>query len=204
VRIPESRPAWIFARTLSIAFGPPLMPIWLAFLLPAEEDLSRLAAHRVLYIASLSVLPCLLIYALFRTGRVSDLGVAERRERVYIALPTAVSALIGAILLAVSGAPATFVLLAAGGCLQLTMLGVVTYRTKVSYHVAGVGSTACSAWLFIHPVPAVAFGFATLATGWSRWYLRKHTAAQIAAGLASCGVTTAWVLLAGTFFGVWR
>jgi hypothetical protein len=199
-RIPVARLAWILARSFSIAFGPPVMPFFLAFLLPVEESLSQLATHRAMYIVTLSVLPCLLIYALFRSGRVSDLGLAERRERMYIALPTAVCALLGAILLAVSGAPAAFVLLAAGGCLQLTLLGIVTYRTKVSYHVAGVGSMACSAWLFIHPVPAIGFGLATVVTSWSRWYLRKHTVGQIAGGLASCGVLIAWVMLAGPFF----
>jgi hypothetical protein len=186
------------ARALGIVCGPPLIPVALAFLVTwyGQQAQYRLV-DLTTFVVSLAVLPALMVYAAYRAGYISDLGMPIREQRVLVATLSVVSAVFGAGALIALRAEWTLIALASGTCLQLLLLDLLTLRDKVSYHSAGAGALAVGAFYVAGLTLGVALVGVALATGWSRWYLGKHTFRQVATGFASSLAIGAWLLVSG-------
>jgi hypothetical protein len=186
-----------FARTMGIVCGPPLIPVALAFLVTWYGAQEHSLLDLTTFVVSLALLPAMMVYAAYRVGYISDLGMPIREQRVLVASLSVVSALFGVGTLMLLRAEWTLVALACGTCIQLVILDLLTLRDKVSYHSAGAGALAVGGFY----VAGLTLGFAlvgvALATGWSRWYLGKHTFRQVATGFATSLSIGAWLLATG-------
>jgi len=172
------------ARGLSIVGHPALlMPLSVTL-----AGLQRGAPPRDLWLGAAAAIAVALIVALYslrqvRTGRWSHIDASGPAERLHLNL------FLGGLLLAASGAlwlTAHSPVLAAGlgssGAIVLAALAL-RRRMKLSLHCAFAAYAAALPWP-IGPVLAPLAALA-LAVAWSRLRLRRHTRAEVAAGLAA-------------------
>ncbi len=181
------------ARILGILCGPPLIPIALLSLTIAYGAEPLRTRDVIAFALCLAVLPAFIVYGAYRVGYVTNLGMPDRRPRVLIATISLACALLSVVALSALGAASILIALAAGISLQMFVLDLLTMRTKVSYHSAGTGLLTVAGLYLGGPSLAVPLGAVALATGWSRWYLGKHTVRQIALGFGSSLALAAWL-----------
>jgi membrane-associated phospholipid phosphatase len=185
------------ARAIGIVCGPPLIPVALAFLATWSSQQPYRLLDLTTFVVSLAVLPAMLVYGAYRAGYISDMGMPIREQRVLVATLSVLAAVFGAAALWWLGAQWTLVALATGTCLQLILLDLLTLRDKVSYHSAGAGGLAVAGFYLAGLTLGVVLVAVAIATGWSRWYLGKHTLRQVAAGLATSLTLGLWLLVSG-------
>ena len=143
------------------------------------------------------VIPAAVVHAGVRSGRYTDHHLREREQRAVPLGLAALSVALGAVVLAVAGAPSGVVVLQVAVLATMLVATGITLVWKVSFHVAVVAASAVAltaagggwwalAWL---AVPVV---------GWARLVLRAHTAGQVVAGLAvGAGVSVLVLAVAG-------
>lgn len=186
------------ARLFSNVISPPTMfavlgLVFALYSLPFWEALLWAAVYGFW----VSLAPILFILWLLRTGRIKELHMSDQRERH---LPYTVAALCAAIFLLIAvafDAPELLVCLAVFNVIELTMLGLINVRWLISIHATGAMATVvlCTyvfgLWVGLLIVPLVILVVAV------RLYLKRHTVAQVVAGMA-LGFFSVWIL---TLFG---
>lgn len=131
----------------------------------------------------ISLAPILFVLYLLRTGRISDISMNKQERRIPYVVGV-VCAVITYGLLRWLGGPANLQCLTIFNIVALTVLGAINWVWQISHHATAITSAA---WL----VFAVFGGLA----GWlmialavvvcaNRLYLRRHTPAQLVAGIA--------------------
>ena len=141
-------------------------------------------------------LPFLGILWLKHRGAVTDHHVGVREQRAPILLASAASIGIGAVLLAVLGAPAALFGEIGGVFIGLMLCLAANLVWKLSVHSAVAAYVGLA---LLAPVPVLGPALALIlasATGWSRVKLGDHTATQVLAGhVAGCVAFAAALLL---------
>ena len=142
------------------------------------------------------VLPLLLLLGLVRLGKVTDHHVSNKEQRAPVMLMALASVLAGLLVLEVTGAPRSVVVMVLTNVGGIVVVGAVSPFWKISGHAAAVSSSTVITVLMLGPawlpllvlIPAV---------GWSRVVLRAHTAGQVVAGSLVGGLVMAgfWSVL---------
>lgn len=184
-----------FASIISAVFSPLFIPTYgvgLALLTTTLYYVTPAAKWHVLLttLATTGMIPLIAIYLLSRIGRVTDIGLNERRERTLpylISLPCYLGC---AGYLVTVHSPAWLTMFMVGGAAALTVTMIVNFWWKISAHAAGMGGLVA---LMIH---IVARGLNVWETEWvamaaiivaglvcsCRLILHRHTLGQLAAG----------------------
>lgn len=172
------------ARTLSNIISPPIMfaitgmvlgiyerPIWPGF------------AWGAVYSLLIALLPMIVILYLMRIGRIRDMHMSATNERHIPYLTAVISGAVAYTLLVLFDGPELLRCLAILSIITLGTLGLINTRWLISIHATAAAAT----WLI-----------ATLIFGWTvglillplvilialiRIYLRRHTPAQVMAGI---------------------
>ena len=126
--------------------------------------------------------PILYLFWLLHRGRVSDLDVQLREERVRPLIFTITCAGLAWLLLALGGAPLEMVAVAGGLWLQTVVIFGITLWWKISVHSAAAAGVATLVWSLAGTSLPLLIGVPIIA--WSRVRLRRHTVAQTIAGAA--------------------
>ncbi len=117
---------------------------------------------------------------LLRRGRVTDLDVQRREQRIRPMLFTLACGALAWVVLALAAAPARLLALTGALWLQMGIVFVITFRWKISVHCASAATLAAlTGFLAGTPLPLL-IGLPLIA--WSRVRLRRHTLAQAIAG----------------------
>lgn len=186
------------ARILSNAISPPTMfaVLGLAFAwytLPFWPGLLWAA----IYGFCVSLAPILFVLWLLRTGRIRELHMSDQRERH---LPYLVAVACAVVFLAIAwlfNGPELLICLAIFNVVELSLLGLINIFWLISIHATGImATTVLVAYVFGLLTSALTLPLVVLVIA-IRLYLRRHTIAQLVAGLA-LGVFSVWVL---TLFG---
>ena len=180
------------ARTLGFVFGPPLMPLLVVALAAASSETQLDPLNIVMFLGFMAFFPALFVYIAYRKGYVSDLGMSDRKQRHLTAIAALLMGILGVGMLILRHAEASLIALAAGICVQLVVLELLTLQDKVSYHSAGTSGLAVAALFLVGISTGVTLLAVALATGWSRWYLGKHSMRQVILGLASSTALVFW------------
>lgn len=144
-----------------------------------------------------AVIPAAIVDLGVRQGRYTDHHLREREQRAVPLTLAAISVTVGAVVLALLGAPRAIVALQVAVLTTLVVATAVTLVWKVSFHLAVVCASATALTLVGGGWWALAWLAAPVAA-WARLTLRAHTPAQVVAGtLVGAGVTGAVLLLAG-------
>ena len=181
------------ANILSYLFFPLIIPIY-GMLLLFSVRLFSYYPDQVMLMAYLTVIifgtliPVMFIWALNKSGIVSDIQLTKQRERFLPYLGTLFSYLIGAWMLYKIKMPPFVVGLMLAVAVALLVNMIVNIRWKISSHATGVGGLfggilSVSYVLHINPlfwiiVVALVCGMVASA----RIYLKAHTPAQVLAG----------------------
>jgi hypothetical protein len=177
-----------FARLLGALCGPTVVPLPLAFLVRGARGAAASWNDLILLILCVGVLPAALVLYAYLRGIVDDLDVSLRQQRDRLVIAAAVSCALGALVVAWRGADPVIVSIAVGGALQASILAAVTQVDKISYHAAGVAGLTAVGWALGGLATGLPLVVLSLVTGWSRWYLGRHSWRQIGLGFASGSV----------------
>lgn len=127
------------------------------------------------------VLPTAYVIALRLRGRVTDIQLPERAQRLRPYLFAIVCMACSAALMHLGRAPRPLQSVALAGSAQFALMLLITLRWKISAHSASVGSLFAIAHGLLGTF-ALPLGMLIPLVGWSRVYLRRHDVLQVVAG----------------------
>ena len=204
-RYPSDLPSRL-AQSLSWALHPILLPLYLVAALFTMTPYALFAGRMQLWMGGTLVLfgtllPALSVGLLYRFGRLRDLRIEERADRI---LPLAIGALCylicAACLARVEAAHFLRKLALAAACCE-AMCGVVSLRWKISLHLTGMGAAVALLvvmnLLGLRPMfrpMLVAMVMSGLLAS-ARLYLGRHNPWQLSAGFGGGLLLTLLVML---------
>lgn len=188
------------ARLFSNIVSPPVMfaCVGVAFALYENPSLVGFA-WAVFYGLMVSLAPILVVLFLLKTGRIKELHMSDTNER-HIPYATAViSAFIAFAVISLLNGPELLRCLALVNTINLAALGLINVRWLISIHANGIMATFLLVGLVFGWTLALVLVLPLMIGVCAvRLYLKRHTVAQVVAGLA-LGVFIIW--FAVTVFG---
>lgn len=173
------------ARIYSDVFSPMSVFAMLGFAIawlsaPFWPGLAWGALHGVL----VSLVPILFIIYLLKTGRIADLHMMDRRERNLPYLVGACCSIAALLLVHVLRGPELLRALLISNVAGLALLGLINTVWQVSSHVASITSAVLFSAFAFGRLVGLALAPLVVVTFVARLFLRRHTTAQLVAGLA--------------------
>jgi hypothetical protein len=173
------------AEAISNVLSPPAVLAIMGFVLaliaaPFMQAMEWAFLHGVF----VSLIPVIYIVAMLKLGRITDLHMHRRQERIRPFIIGVTTALVAWALLTAFGAPPMVRRLALFDAALLTVLGLITVWWQISFHGAAiVGAVTITGAVLGLPV-ALTVSPLVLVVAWARLYLRRHTIRQVLAGAA--------------------
>lgn len=183
------------AHWISQFGSPPVMGLIAFFLIVARLSGPGRLLWAILYLIPTMVIPLAFVVWQVRRGQVTDMDIHFRQQRKWAFLVTLAGFTTAWVAMQIGRAPAVLLLMACTGLVQWAVLTLVTLRWKISVHTASVsGVTLVLIWgLGLSAAPVVAV---IPLVAWSRIKLRRHTPAQVTAGvLLGCAAFSVALLL---------
>ncbi len=186
------RGTWI-AERVSDLFSPPVLSGGLAVLLTRLTTPTWVAAlsWSSLYVVVADLLPLAYLLRLLRKGSVSDLHVRVRVERVRPLIATVACMGLALFTALLFSAPLTLRVFLGLSLVEGVVLTIVTLVWQISFHAAAAASLVAASGVIYGLTIALVLVPILLVVAWARLHLKRHTVAQIAAG----------ILVAATLFG---
>lgn len=192
---PSTRSEWL-AYWISNVGSPPMMA--LAGLIVTATVLPQAPVWHwvVIYVVCAIALPLVYLGYLMRRGRVSDMDVTRREQRVRPMIVTLAGVLVAWLVFTLGGAPLAFRILAGASLVQGILVFLITLQWKISMHTSTAAGMAVLI-LSIAGLSAAPIAISVPLIAWSRIKLRRHTLMQTVAGtVLGIGVFLTVVLLA--------
>jgi membrane-associated phospholipid phosphatase len=190
-----------FARLVSDVLSPPTMfaAIGLALAIHERPNISGVL-WGVFFGLAVSLLPILFVVFMLKTGRIGDLHMSATQERHLPYIVAISAAALALVLVVAGGGPAQLTCLALFNIVVLILLGLINTRWLISIHATAAASTwLIAAFVFGWRVGFILLPLAVL-VAWARLFLRRHTPAQVFAGLALGLFTVVVFRQLGCFF----
>lgn len=125
--------------------------------------------------------PLLIIYSLYKLGKVKDMDVSDREKRNTPFLVVVLSYVIGtAILVGISAPPIVSALMFCYATNTL-ITSIVNLRWKISVHAIGVAGPFTCLTFYLGLMYSL-FLLSIIPVGWARIKLKAHTSAQVIVG----------------------
>ena len=134
--------------------------------------------------------PMAYVFWLYQSGRIDDLDMSDREQRASVFGVFVIFYLVGAIALALIHGPELLVAMMFGYGVSSALVLAITRSWKISTHALGIAAPVMALLLLYGEEPLPLLILVPL-VGWSRWYLRAHTVAQIIAGIVLGAASTA-------------
>jgi hypothetical protein len=180
----RSRYEWSWARVVSDVVSPPV--VWAALAIPlafyAEPDHARAWLYALIYIGLVCVLPIVYIGVMVKRGKITDIHIKVRRQRIIPYLVTIICAGVAAALLWALNAPPLITLFALFSMMQIVIMLIVTTKWQISMHSLGITSAVFAIGGMFGVGTAAAFSPLIPIVGAARITLKRHTVAQVIAG----------------------
>jgi membrane-associated phospholipid phosphatase len=135
----------------------------------------------VLFISTFIAPVAITLYFL-RIGRVSDLDVTERKERILLLLIILAVGWVGVLITLLMHPTERYSAMVLFSTVVFTIIGGMTFFEKVSLHASGITVLYIMANYLMEWRYWSFFGVIILVC-WSRWYLKKHTVRQLILGV---------------------
>lgn len=178
------------ARWISDVLSPPSIFAMLGFSLGwARSSFWIGVMWGALYGFFVSLAPVLVVVYLLKTGRVSDIHIRDRRQRHIPYLAAVTGAAMVCLLAFLLEAPPVIQALTAGTLIGLSILALVNIFWLISNHMASISMAVVFLGVILQPVVGLALSPLVGLVFFARWRLRRHTLAQLFAGMAT-GVAT--------------
>jgi membrane-associated phospholipid phosphatase len=173
------------ARTLSNIISPPIMFAFTGLALGVHErPIWPGLAWGFVYSLLIALTPMLVVVYLLQTGRISDIHMSATHERHIPYLIAVISSAVAYVILVLFDGPMELRCLAVLSFMILGTLGLINTRWLISIHATAAAST----WLILSlifgwVVSLILLPFLILIC-LARLYLKRHTPAQVLAGVA--------------------
>lgn len=172
------------ARALSNVISPPVIFAVLGFFLAFySAPFAAAVGWGVLYGVLVSLVPILVVFYLLYTGRIGELHMSHTQERHLPYVVAILCAVAAYLLLTFSNGPTLLRCLSAFNAIELIALGVINLYWLISLHATGATAAWLISWLVFGWVAAMTILPFVIIVCWVRLYLRRHTPAQVAAGI---------------------
>jgi membrane-associated phospholipid phosphatase len=188
----KNRRVWRdLARILSTIFNPFLTALALFVILAQVSTTTTLEFWRLLFISTFftSIGPMIYVFWLYSTGRISDLDMSVRRERVLAFSTFVVFYLAGAASLWLAHAPRLMIAAMLAYFVSAVIVGYITRYWKISTHALGITAPLVALTILYGRTP-LPFLVLIPMVCWARVYLKAHTLTQVFAGAGLAAVTT--------------
>jgi membrane-associated phospholipid phosphatase len=144
-----------------------------------------------------SLAPILFVLFLLQTGRISDLHMNTSKERRWPYVASVLGAVIAFLFLLIFDGPNSLHCLAIFSIIELATLSIITNFWMISIHATSIAAATMIVGLVFGLLPALLILPLVILVSWVRLYLRRHTWAQVVAGII-LGVASVYVT---TLFG---
>ncbi len=175
---------WSWARVISDVISPPV--VWAVVAVPlaiyADRGAGRAWLWALIYIVLVCVLPIVYIAIMVKRGKITDIHIKVRRQRIIPYLVTIICAALAVVLLWLLNAPPLVTLFAFFSMLQIIVMLIVTTRWQISMHSLGITSAIFALGGMFGVGTAAAFSPLIPIVGAARITLKRHTVAQVIAG----------------------
>ena len=184
------------SRILSNIISPPIMFAAIGLALGVyERPFWPGLGWGLFYSLMVALTPILVILYLMRMGRIGDLHMSATHERHIPYLTSVISGAVAFVVLSLFDGPVLLRCLAVLSIITLGALGLINTQWLISIHATAAAATWMIATLvFGWVVSAVLLPFVILISA-IRLYLKRHTPAQVLAGIA-LGISTVLVMRA--------
>ncbi|MDX1614974.1 MAG: phosphatase PAP2 family protein [Candidatus Promineifilaceae bacterium] len=172
------------ARTFSNIVSPPVIFAVLGLALAWHEvGFWSGFAWAALFGFWVSLAPILFVVYLLRTKRISDLHMNTPRERRLPYVVSVVGAGVATALFFALNGPQLLSCLGVLSIFVLGSLGLINMVWLISIHTTSIAAAAVIATLVFDLRAGAAVSIFVILVAWARLYLRRHTLAQVVAGL---------------------
>lgn len=188
------------ARLYSNIISPPVMFSILALALAWHElpfwpGLGWAATYGLL----VSLTPIILVLYLLKTGRIRELHMSDTKERHLPYIAAILCAIVTYMIFFYFDGPIILRCLLLFNFIELIALALINIFWLISIHATGIMATATIVTLIFGWVAGLSLLPFVITVSWVRLYLKRHTPAQVGAGL-SLGVLSVLLLtLVGCF-----
>ena len=173
------------ARLFSNVVSPPVIFALLGLAMAlAELPLWPALFWSAVYGFWVSLAPIIYVVYLLRSGRISDLHMSATGERHSPYVVGVLGSITALVLIAAFGGPYLLLCLAIASTITLAALALITYFWLISIHATSISAAALIMGVVYGPWAAILLLPLVAVVSWVRLYLRRHTLAQVAAGLA--------------------
>jgi membrane-associated phospholipid phosphatase len=173
-----------WARIVSDLLSPPM--VWAVLALPIAlrdaDSTGEAVLWTLVYVALVCLLPLSYIGYMVYRGRITDMHMRVRQQRLR---PLAVSVVCTGIawgVLRLLGAPAIVQHLGLITLVQIALMALITYVWQISFHTVSISGATVAAGALFGLLPALLTLPLVLLVGAARLKLKRHTPAQVVAG----------------------
>jgi membrane-associated phospholipid phosphatase len=173
------------ARQVSNILSPVVVSLPTVFFVAfyRAQDIPQALLYAFIMIVFLSIGPIAYIAVGVRTGKLSDMDVSIRTQRVGPFLFTTISEMIGLLILIQLHAPKNLETLLLATALTTALLMIITLWWKISIHSSTLSGAISILVALYGPFVLASFVLVGVVS-WSRIVLGRHTLAQVIAGAA--------------------
>lgn len=174
-----------WARILSNIISPPVMFAATGIALGIyERPFWPGLAWGLAYSLLIALVPMFVIIYLMRIGRIGDLHMSATHERHIPYLASFISGLVAFFLLVIFDGPYLLRCLSILSVITLGALGLINTKWLISIHATAAAATWMIATLVFGWVVGLILLPLLILISWIRLYLKRHTPAQVLAGIA--------------------
>lgn len=173
-----------WARVVSDILSPPVILGALAFPVAFKnaESNGEAILWASVYIFLVCVLPILYIAAMVKLGKITDIHLKVRRQRLIPFMVSIFTTTVAGIALALMGAPSIMPLLTLFTGIQLAVTLAITFIWQISMHTTSITGATTATWIIFGTTPALLALPLIPLVGLARLKLNRHTPAQVIAG----------------------
>jgi membrane-associated phospholipid phosphatase len=184
------------ARVVSNIGSPPVTTVVASLLIAGTAATQRAWLWSGVHVTLVVVAPLAYLITLFLLGKVSDLDVQMREQRIEPFVVLLLGTVVAGVVLYLGSAPPLLVTAAWAHATEVALILGITTRWKISVHCAAAAGLAVLAYSLGH-VSALAAIPAGPLVAWSRVRLGRHTLAQTLAGIGLGSAVFATALMIG-------
>jgi hypothetical protein len=174
-----------WARVISNLLSPPM--VWAVLVFPMAFRYANSPARALLWAFTYGILVCLmpLLYIMWmvRLGKISDLHMKERRERLLPFLFSMGCTAVAWQVLRLMGAPPMLPMVAIFTLVELAVMSIITVVWQISMHAMSISVAVVATGIVFGPASALVVSPLMPLVGIARLKLGRHTLAQVIAGI---------------------
>lgn len=177
-----------FAKTISYTFDGSVLvlPVFLATCFYRRQNPAAIVPSFLTAIVFTALLPYMTVLLLYKAGKISNLQIPKRKERLFPLLIINICVIIGFFVLIYAQPEKLLLSVYTIYLLALPVISLITLFWKISFHASYITLFSIVYLIVLGKWAILTIPLIPL-VGWSRIKLKKHTLSQVLGGIAVIG-----------------